>query len=360
MNTTIKIITKICEFNDLKTQWNDLLGYSKGTSFFLKFEWLNLWWHHYSSQDDILQIFTVTINNDLIAIAPFYKHKNILYALGTNNNYSDEVCTEYTDIICKTGFEKYILQCIEAQFTKYLHSNIEIKIVNYLEGSLLSNVLLKLKQKNFVNIEQTGSRYQCQLPYNIEKYRASLPSSFTKKMKRHSNKFINELGGTIEKVRVEGEVEKYLDTLKILHQNRWQLKNKAGAFTSERFMNFHISFCKHLIQNKNLQLWTLKVKEEVISAIYCIDFNDTRYFYQSGTNMLFKPNISPGNLLHLLVIEDSISLGLKHYDFMKGDTLSSYKQKFTNSKVNMYNAQIIRKSFKNSPKILYRQLNKLR
>jgi len=356
----VTVISSKIEFKTLEYEWKGLLKHSTSSTFFLCFDWLNIWWQRYSSCSDILYIITIRNNNKLIAIAPFYLGDNILRFIGTNEEYLDEVCTEYSDIIYLKESEDTVINLIINELNKRLSLGNELKFSNYLEKSLLDKIIRKCQLSHWSSQNNAGTRYFCDLPEDFDTYLTSLKPSFSKKMKRLSRKCINQLDGHIDKTESQKNISTNFKVLETLHTSHWNSKEKNGAFTSSRFTDFHLDFCIKTHQEHKLQLWILSIKKEPISAIYCIDYEETRFFYQAGINTNLKPNISPGNLLHLFAIEDAIKLGLKKYDFMKGDKTGSYKQIFTNNTSNMYNVHIIKKSLKNSPKKVIWWLKKIR
>jgi len=347
MTIKVGVLSEYSEFLDLQNEWQQLIENKNGATFFMSHKWLSLWWKHYSCGDDTLMIFTVSSNHQLIAILPLYQKNNTLRFIGTNDVEFDEVCTEYCDIICANDYEDIVLTALYPKLESYFNLGIELKLTDYLEGSLMHGLQKSLSNSTWAYTLLVGYSYSCKLPIDFNSFLSSLPSSFEKQLRRHSNKF--KLNGILKKAQSQKQLEEYLSILKELHTARWRLKNNEGAFTSARFINFHLDYCRYLLNQKQLQLWLLEIEGEVIAATYCIDFGKNRYFYQSGTNTLFKPNISPGNLLHLQLIEDSIQKNFTNYDFMMGSVESSYKEKFTNRKVNMYNTHIIKKSITNFP-----------
>jgi CelD/BcsL family acetyltransferase involved in cellulose biosynthesis len=352
MAITLETISSNCEFNKIKAEWQYLIEKSDSTTFFLSFHWLYIWWQHYSSAKDTLNVIILRDNNELAAIFPLYISQNVLRFIGTNNNDTDEVCTEYCDIICLKGFEDIAVPLLAKEMNNYLRHSFELQFSDYLENSILNKLVIKLQLQYWVIKQNVGVRYCASLPASFDSYLTSLSPSFTKKMRRLSKKCNNQLDSHIDKTVSKENIITNLKILKKLHTSHWNLKEKTGAFSSVRFFNFHYDLCISLHHEQKLQLWILSIAEEPISAIYCIDDKNTRYFYQTGINTKFKPNISPGNLLHLHVIEDAINNGFQRYDFMKGDATNSYKQTFTNHTYNMYNAHIFKKSPRNTYKMV--------
>ncbi|NQZ22421.1 MAG: GNAT family N-acetyltransferase [Colwellia sp.] len=361
MTLVTEIISTSDEFNLLENEWEDLLVHSCQPSFFLSFHWLNTWWKFYASETDTLNIIILRNDDQIVAILPIYFNDKKIHYIGTNDVEHDEVCTEYIDIICRKGIETEVLLILEDELATLITSNKELILTNYLEHSLIYKLINNNLTRHWNIQQKSGVRYFCKLPHSIDNYHNSLSKSFTKKMKRVTKKFVEKLEGDIDKTTKTQDIEKNFSILDHLHSAHWQSKNKDGAFTSARFKNFHISLCKHLHKKDKLTLWILNSTNTPLAVIYCIDYLDTRYFYQAGINTEFKPNISPGNILHLYAIEDAIkNKKILQYDFMKGESSNSYKQMFTNQSSNMYNAHIFKKKIHNISKLFFWQLKNIR
>ena len=272
-------------FKGLEYEWNLLLSKSPSCSVFLDFDWLLLWWEYFNEQGYSFYTFTLrTDNKELIAILPLYLNKNTLMFLGTY----------------------------------------------------------------WCNTKLCGLRYIVTLPKQNSNYLESLSTSFVKKINRAKNKFYKKLEGELTKINDQNEINLALETLQELHNKRWNGKGVQGAFSSLRFLKFHQKFSARKANKSQLQLWIFKASNQPIAALYAFDMFSIRYFYQCGIDDSFKPNLSPGSLMHFIAIEDAINNNLTNYDFMKGDINSSYKSNFAPKLVKMFHTKIIKKSFLNS------------
>jgi len=115
--------------------------------------------------------------------------------------------------------------------------------------------------------------------------------------------------------------------LKALHETRWQSKGKGGAFVDGDFVRFHRAIANHCFSMGGLVLVKLEVAEQVVAVFYGWRYKDTVSYYQSGIDTDFKPNLSPGYVMHSLVIEQSIEQGAEYYDLMSGG-VDSYKSTY--------------------------------
>jgi CelD/BcsL family acetyltransferase involved in cellulose biosynthesis len=342
----IKEINNHDEFDALGEQWSELIAELPHISFFLSWEWLNTWWHTYATRDDKLNIILVKSNQKLIAIFPLYRqNNNTLRFIGTGEQETDEVATEYIDIICSKVHEN----AINTALTLHLKaSKLNFIFNNYLENSALELFITKLSAYCWSSKVVCGISYRAKLNNTLQTFTNQCSKSLIKRLNRAKNKFYVELNGRVENYQTPEQVDEAFKILKTLHTQRWNNKNADGVFGSEKFLHFHNKFIPQAINNNWLRIHIMYANNIAIAAIYCIEYKNSYFFYQSGVKDNFKPNISPGYLMHLLQIESAIKKELLYYDYMKGSIEKSYKSKLSNDQKIMYNSSLITKSFKNT------------
>ncbi|WP_070796010.1 GNAT family N-acetyltransferase [Thalassotalea crassostreae] len=329
----LKIITNLDDFFSLQHQWQQLVVSAPQLSFSVYWEWLSLWWEIYANSDDQLYVVCCYKQQQLIAIAPFYLKNDSLYFIGTGEPEHEEVASEYLDIICAINDGEECAKVI----AENINANTAIQhcyFYNFLASSTIAKfcdqVTLKFMKRKVVS----GTRYLRSL---------NTPMKNSKTMLRYQKKFI-QLNGQIKPTASLEELELHWQSLIELHQLRWQKNGKPGVFCEEKFIRFHQRFCKIALQKNYLELYVMIIDEKPIAAFYGFRNQQTVSFYQGGFDQTFSPNISPGKLLHFLLIEQFKKGNIAFYDFMKGSQKDSYKEQLCNQSESMYNATLHRKN----------------
>lgn len=342
----IKEVSKNEDFNSLSVEWTTLITELPHISFFLTWEWLNTWWHTFATEHDQLNIILVKKDQKLIAIFPLYRqNKNTLRFIGTGEKEVDEVATEYLDIICS---KELVIPVSKLLALHLKTSKLNFVFNNYLEESTIELFITDLSSSHWHNTAICGVSYRAKLTRTLQTFTNQCSKSLIKRLSRAKKKFHLELNGKIESYHTPEKLNIGFEILKNLHSQRWQSKNKNGVFGSEQFLAFHKTFTQQAIKNNWLKIDIMYANNIAIAAIYSIEYKNSCYFYQSGVKDNFKPNISPGYLMHLLQIESAIEKELLYYDYMKGSIEKSYKSKLSNDKRFMYNTTLIKKSFKHT------------
>lgn len=346
MGLIVKEVNCIGDFDDLEIQWTALLDECNHLCFFLSWKWLNLWWHTFSLPSDKLKIFIIQEHDAILAIVPFYVQNNkVLRFIGTGEAEEDEVATEYLDIICHKKNSDIIIQ----ELKKYILTSSIKKMLfnNHLENSLINKLLKTIQPLYWHHSIVCGVRYSIDINANESPIETNIDQATLKRLQRAKRSFHNKLNGEILTFNSPEKVLEGFNALVNLHSLRWQSKHQQGVFSSKKFSLFHKSFCQYAAKKQWLKLHVLSANDQYISAIYCLSYQKKTHFYQSGIDDKFKPNVSPGLLMHLFEIENAIKNKEESYDFMKGKLHGSYKEKLSNQRTLMYNTSVLKKTSTN-------------
>ena len=363
MEIVTKIINTTADFKKLSKQWNEISTKDISSSMFTQFDWMFLWWQHYGKDIGELQIICAYYGEQLVAILPLYcrTQDNTLMFLGTGEDEASETASEYLDVICLPDYlgliSKHFANAIQE---KQVVNAQRFLIRNSLENSNIANVISYLKNDFWCNSKLVGLRYQAILPKTQECFLNQLPKSFRKKMLRLERKFFSQLGGTISYADSEESRISLFQSLIDLHDKRWKKKAQQGTFNTDLFINFHKEFSQTMLNKGRLRLVALVSNDLPLAIIYAVELDGTIYFYQSGIDDSFSPNVSPGHLMHFLMIKEAIKNSKYSYDFMKGPFDNSYKAYLSNTKTAMYDVILVKKSLGNLPQMIKWQLKKLR
>ncbi len=345
-NSSIKwfLIQDLSNLKSYTAKWHELVEESDA-SLFCSPNWILTWIDTYWQPNWQIKTIIGIKNNKLIAIAPLYLQKSAgffslttLMPLGQGEPEVSEVLSEYQDIIIHpkiTGLHTQIAEQIR-----------KIKFDKFYWNALLSSanclkVLTHLKKNKH---QESGQRY---LLTENNKHLSTLSKNNKSKWKKCKNR--------LAKLNAEfvwaanNEFEHYWQTMISFHQERWNKKEKTGAFFHPDFIKFHRSFQK----SGKTKISALLVNNEPIAINYYLQDEQTLYFYQCGWNESDYAHLSPGFSLHIWSI---INNPLNKYDFMMGDINDNYKKSF-----NCNNTEIMLKLTVNNSGIkhwIYKLMNK--
>ena len=347
-----EIITDIKKVPALFNKWTSLNNSLQNSNLFNSPTWLVSWLDNYWQHNWHLRILTAWHNEELMAIAPLYYQQEsflsfkTLYPLGQGEAEVKEVSTEYLDILINNNTPKNTMAEIKSKIEQWIQ---DLNTDQFIWRALLSksNAREIMTHINTPSHISPATRYRVDCP-------SLTPEKLSKNMRSRYRRGLNQLNkleAKIDWVQIDDH-KKYWQTMKEFHQNRWQNKDKRGAFCSDEFNQFHKDFRK--ASPKSIAMSAIWVNDVPIALHYYFVDATTLYFYQSGWDESQYSNVSPGLILHLWTIENN---NKPYYDFMMGKTQGSYKAKFGTQQQPMTNITI---TFSPIKVMMYRALNKIK
>jgi CelD/BcsL family acetyltransferase involved in cellulose biosynthesis len=346
------------EFDGLEKEWNQLLARSSADNVFLRWEWMHTWWDVFRKNRRLLVI-TARSDGKLAAIAPFYIDRSGPLRTKTLRFCSDELCPDYLDIIAEKAHESEAVNAICAFLQKDHRNDWDMMALENLrsDSKLPANPML-LNHHN----HHTQHSFVCsyiKINGSFDNYWSARPS-LRSELSRQQRKLFNEKRIRHVPIRDEQILAKAMEDLFFLHAKRVKDKNIVSRFTAADVRRFHQTLAPALLKNGILNLHLIYHGDSPVSAIYCFNYNNKVYFFQSG----FDPHWgkrSVGSVLLRLVIREAFEKRFEEFDFLKGD--EGYKTFWTNasrreSELIIYN-QTFRGAFGHAMKIMKARIRHL-
>lgn len=320
----------------LREDWNRLLAVSGSDNYFLRWEWLYAWWKVYGESRRQLAILKIYRGEELIGIGPFYlvqrRWRRLLTVrrlmfLGTEEG---GVTSEYMNLICRAGEEGAVTQAIIDLLAGERLCD-EADLHNIESASETLHLLRQAaRRRRFLVIDRED---HCSPYFRLEAEEGAVERRYSRSLRRHLRNSRERLSRHTQVVYRKTmdlfELEKDFDELVRLHQLRWTSRRMPGSFSGGRFTAFQRRVMPEMLKNGHLELHFLSVSGRNIAALYNIKYRNKVYYFQSGLDTSFDPNLSPGVLLHDHCIRAAGREGLSEYDFLLQGQLDDYKQRWT-------------------------------
>lgn len=159
-------------------------------------------------------------------------------------------------------------------------------------------------------------------------YLLSLPQSTGQLVEALTKRQWSNLRNARSRTQREGEAtierasaatfSEFLDDLVRLHTIRWNELDQNGVLSDSRLLDFHSGVAPALLKDGLLRLYRMRLNERTIAAIYAFFHRETVFCYLQGFDPRFA-HLSPGNQLMFAVIEDAVRLGMRRFDFLRGE-----------------------------------------
>lgn len=325
-------------FDELKSQWNELLSRSQANRIFSTWEWQSTWWSAYHPGD--LWVLTITNENgNLVGIAPWFiehhpQRGRIVRTIGCVE------VTDYLDIIIDLEHFDAALAAI-ASFVSSHHDHFDmIDLCNIPETSLTYKVLPeKLIEQGFnVKLVQQEVCPIIKLPSSWEQYFEILD----KKQRHELRRKLRRAEGATESVSwyivdkkhvLVDEIEQFIHLMASSHTD------KANFLKDEQNQTFFRAIVPIIFEKDWLQMSFLMIDGEPAAAYLNFIYGDSVQVYNSGLLPEKYGHLSPGIVLLAHNIQYAIEHGYRIFDFLRGNETYKYRMGAEETKVHMLIAE---------------------
>lgn len=325
----VTVIDSLDEWAKISEGWNQLLSQSRSNTIFLTWEWLYTWAEYYMGTDRRLFILAVHKNNELIGVAPwcvrqfrygFLAWRQIEF-IGT-----PEAGSDYLDVFAKTGKENEVALRLYEYLFQETAPRWDCLLLRDMpaESPFLMHLLNKIEDVGkYVEIRKGNYCPVSILSRSPDRFLSGLSRNRREQWRRHLR--VLKRVGEVERSKVidfSGNGDDALQRFYSLYKGRWSNADK-------RFYQFLERLISRWYGNGWIQIDFLTVDKKDVAALLHLKYQETLYMYLMAVDRTFMPNISLGNLLVGLSMENAVKEQCAAYDFLRGS--EEYKLHWANS-----------------------------
>lgn len=316
-------------WEELDPLWTKLLVQARNESPFLDWQWLKLWWSHFSPAPGESAHMCVAYDEGEpigalpVVVGPVRRTPGIrlmsVQTLGSRLFDSRSVFSEYLGVVGPLDRQNEaclaIVQSLYAQFRPGEF------VVGWTKQRHLWADALSARPGAYLRLASCERSYQADLREGFSAYVGGLGAS-TRRSLLHLRARLERLG-TVEVVQ-SGDVQgawRVLDELNRLHAGRWG----TPAFSGHA-LSFHRELIANWLPEGRVAMSRLLLNGQCLSCLYDLRIGTTQYNIQLGFDSAFRGRVSLG-LIHLgYAIEQAASELVDTYDFLAGrGRRSNYK-----------------------------------
>ena len=335
MPISIKIIQNEDAFFALKGEWNSLLKKSSANNIILTWEWISTWWSYFGKDSKLyLLVARSTESKKLIGIAPLHIHtrkiKKRLFPLHTLAFIgANDTAPDHLDFIVHPDHE--------AEVKKRFVTSIQVAKAEWdlldLDGicensgivEMLTNQTPSLRY--YLDITESPT---IKLPISWEEMEKALGKNLRYNIRRYNRKMEKEHPGTVRYERI-CDIDRIDNTINILINFAEKVRQKhheKHALANEAMRQFHQVLAKQLLQKDWLRLYTLSIGSESIAVLYCYNYAQNVFYYQTGYDLEWR-KYGPGRQILAHGIREAIAERAGEFDFLRGE--HAYKEEWANA-----------------------------
>lgn len=312
--TSIRMISTLQEFEEVRDVWNLLLEKQAHQTIFLTWEWLYAWWKH-NQQGKSLWLVTAWQGTNLVGAAPLMFSKTrkhgmtfrFLQTLGTpNTDHSDFVTTENDPAIVE-ALCRHILSKWEEWDA--------IELNEHLEESPTTQVVTRLlKEAGLVTKVRSNLHYHIPIVSTWDEYFKGL----SKNMRREIEKSLRHA-----KEKHAVELKRFCDN-DVTWENfeTFFEVNKNGSYPEKYKSETEKAFHRELFELMREKGWIeiALLYFDGIPAAYEYGFKYAGRFedWRTGYDRRYAES-SAGKILLILLMKDFFDHGYADFDFLRGE-----------------------------------------
>lgn len=315
-------------FDSLSSYWREPQSYLKWDCPFVVPPWLEAWWQEFGSSAD-LYLCAVRRGDAVLGIAPLQIRDEEARFIG-----SEDVC-DYLDFVIIPGGERDFFEALLEDLMQKGIRRLSLGPVRPESETLRHLVGIAEGLGYEVSCMGEDVSLEMDLPPTWEEYLGILNGKQRHEVRRKLRR-IREKGGLHYRT-VEGSkaVEEVMNLFIGFFQESRQ--DKKDFLTTKR-ESFFRSMARALSREKILKIGILELETRPVAAVMCFDYHDTIYLYNSGYDLQYR-SLSTGLISKVLCIKDSIRLGRRRFDFLKG--AEEYKYRLGGAEVQLVRCQIV-------------------
>ena len=323
------VLQRLDDWASIRKDWDSLHRRCDRASSVLDYDWLSTWWTAYNAKDNPsgLRIVTVWRDKILIGALPLYlsfERSSLisircLRFMSTGEAEFEETCADYLDILCESDEAATCATSAWGAVEQLEWDRLELLNMRR-DSSLMSSRPESFRTKVFDRGVCPVAILSGGFNSYLERLSASRRQHFRRLLRAAKRTGLNLELATCE------TLDAAFEDLIRLHQARWEALGQPGVFSAPRFVGFHRQLIGILFPKGQVILARLRWNGESIAVLYGFRVGDRFEFYQSGISLNRDSQLeSPGNIAHLLLMEQLEQSGVAEYDFLRGR--SPYKDR---------------------------------
>lgn len=306
-------------FDSIREEWNELA--TSADTVFLTHAWLSNWLRFLGQRHEPRVLTARDGQGRLVAALPLALSTAAAGVRTLRFMGSGTLTPNHLDLLALPGYRDEALAAFGEHLLKSRSSWDVLDLDKLPEDASTAEQLRALFASAGMptSLEVSAICPYAELPESYDEYFAGL----SKSARRHTRERIRCIGrehpeAHFGMVTTEEELERALDALVRLHQQRWEGRGYAGSFSDPRIVEFHRATTREAFEQGFLRFYTLTEGDDVAAAVLCYRMNGSVQAYSCA----FEPEwgtYRPGMVLGAYAIEQSIAEGATRYDHLEGD-----------------------------------------
>ena len=325
VNTTYSVTQE--SFDSITALWRDSANRLNWDCVFVLPGWLKAWWQAFGG-DRSPYLCSIRRRGELIGVAPLVVEGQAARLMGDT-----DVC-DFQDVVVVPGREKAFFDTLFDHLEKQGIRQLDLEAVRA-DSTLYRYLVPAAADQSFAaDCQAVDAAMVLDLPASWEAYLLQLTGKQRHEVRRKFRR-LEEAGRTaLRTVDDVTEVSSAMDTFLMLFKKN---RTDKAHFMTDQMASFFHALATELASTRILKLYFLMLDNGVVAAVMCFDHDETFHLYNNGYDEKYH-SLSVGLLSKLFTLKESIRLGKRRYDFLKGTEV--YKHRLGGKRIPLYRCRV--------------------
>lgn len=313
--TTNQPATPITSFEQVRQQWQELLGRSAVNNLYITPTWQELWWSAFQNGRSLAGFYLTDASGQVTALASLSRCGDNFSFVGNSDTF------DYNDFIIAPGTEPAFFPALLDAIDSGGRPQLDLFSVAEDSPTLAMLPDLARARGYSVDIAEEDVAPRLYLPSTWDEYLAGLSKKDRHELRRKLRRLEGHDNWHWFCVSEPEDAKARTETF--LHLMRGSDPAKAEFLTPDR-EDFFRQLIAATAEQGWLRLFFMEMDDKPVAASLCLDYDDVRMLYNSGHDPEYR-YYSVGLLLHSLCLRDSLELGYRYFDFLRGNEPYKYR-----------------------------------
>ena len=342
---TVHLIQSEEEWSQLEPHWNILLYQTPYFKVFQTYEYLRIWWRHFSARRSLF-ILTIEKQGSLIAIVPL----QIIPVTYLGKKYSElSLIGEGSELDYPAFLIGQDLQGSLDACLRFLKEHHDLWDTIRLQEQDPLSITAQAVRQSFMGEEYLFGA----VPDSVHPY-IKLESDWRTFLSSKSRRFKKNLRAATKKLESAGmlafeshqkstAVRDALERYLALEKKSWKATKKQGISRNDRYLNFYRDLADEFSKGEKFHVLLLTLNKQPIAGTIALSHEGKYHSLHIAHDSAFN-KFSPGTILESKELEQCFQNGYEEYDFMGG--FLNNKSRWTSSAHYSFQLQVFQRHWR--------------
>ena len=305
----------LTSFDQIRPQWQELLGRSSMNNLYLTPVWQELWWRLFRNGRALDGFYLTNAAGVVTAIAPLFREGHDYSLVGSSDTF------DYNDFVIAAGDEAAFYPALLDVISDNGGRRLALYSISQ-DSPTLALLPDAARQHGYhVSVAEEDVAPRIALAPTWDEYLSGLSKKDRHELRRKLRRLEGHGNWRWYCVSAPDAAGAHMATF--FNLMRRSDPAKAAFLTSQR-EDFFRSMARTTAEEDILRLFFLEMDDRPVAASLCFDYDNVRMLYNSGHDPDYR-YYSVGLLLHAICLRDALERGRSHFDFLRGNEPYKYR-----------------------------------